>query len=117
MKKLIIAMACSSAIGLASSVMAAPPPKATILHCGCDDNGAGLVFQEISVSPNSKGHAKNHLAMERVESCLNSEGVVADFGQTESDCNLPGSAVMLEGLPMCVEGQAAGTLCGDELVQ
>ena len=72
MKKLLVTSACLLLSCVAGAAMAAKPEKSQILHCGCifdDDLGeAAMVYTEISVSRNAKGHL-NHTAGS-IDSCV-----------------------------------------------
>ena len=65
MKKLSLVLLSLVLIGFAGSAIAAKNAK-DVLHCGCvldqyGVEGHGMVYHEISISGNSKGHAKNHV--------------------------------------------------------
>ena len=99
----------------------AKKPKISILHCGVDEVTETMVYNAISVSKASKGHA-NH-----VVGSIDSEGtgefgdtgdgmveeIFVDYARTGNDCLLEGEG----GLPKCVdlgvpvpeEGQVCGS--------
>lgn len=93
--------------------------KTSILHCGCTETGAGMVYKEISVSKRSKGHVKNHLVGE-FDSCFagyaeDGSEIHNEFLRTGSDCTLEGE-MELEGLPACdsnPEDEIPGSVEGD----
>ena len=115
MKKLIVFMACLGVFGFTSSVMAEPPAKSTILHCGCviDEPGtANMRYSEISISSKSRGH-DNHVAGD-IDSCPAGDETFIDFLRTGSDCQLDGPPL---GDPIgdCVD-QEPGQVCGAEVI-
>ena len=115
MKKILLTLAISA---VASTAYAAKE-KTSILHCGCTEAGDAMVYEEISVSKNSKGH-KNHLATS-TDACVSGydiEGspLFTDFVRTGDDCSLSGS---LDGLISCAEFDVppvAEDICGAELI-
>jgi hypothetical protein len=116
MKKVIVSLACFSALGFAGAAMAEPPHgKATILHCGCvldaDDN-VGMAYVEINVSSRAIGHTKH--AIGATDSCVMADGVtLVDFVREGEDCQVSGSE--LAGLQPC-GGQTAGSSCGTQVL-
>jgi hypothetical protein len=116
MRKLVLSLACLTALGFAGGAMAQPPHgKATILHCGCvldADNVVGMAYVQVSVSSKARGHL-NHAA-DSLDSCVTADGDLVDFMRTGSDCQLDGAP--LGDLQGCVE-QVANASCGVEVVQ
>ena len=98
-------------LGLSSAVQA-KPPKVSILHCGVDEDSQTMVYQEISVSRSSKGHAK-HGEIESVGTGeLDSEGneILVDYVRFSADCVLNEESGVL-GLQAC-ELPEVGDECG-----
>ena len=115
MKKLTIAvaLACTGLVGLSSSAWAEKPTEDLLYHCGCESSGdgtaeatSGLVWHEIIVSSNSKGHRK-HLE-EDEENCtyVDESQVTQDnflqrgFNDVQDDGNEPA----LDGVDTCEDG-------------
>jgi hypothetical protein len=109
-----------TALAASSTASIAGGNKTSLLHCGCTDTGDAMMYHDISVSGNSKGH-QNHTATS-TDSCLTSYdaegyGIYADFVRTGDDCTLEGE---LEGLIACADFDSppiAGNICGEELIQ
>ncbi|MDH3467712.1 MAG: hypothetical protein OES26_17690 [Gammaproteobacteria bacterium] len=116
MKRLVVSMACLSVFGIASSAMAAPPGKSTILHCGCVVDAVGVPnmrYVEISVNSKTRGH-DNHFAG-TIDSCFDGVDTFTDFVRTGSDCQIDGPEL---GDPiLACEGPVAGDICGAEVTQ
>ena len=98
----------------------AKKPKISILHCGVDEVTETMVYNTISVSKASKGHA-NH-----VVGSIDSEGtgewggageimeeIFVDYVRTGADCLLEGEGDLLKcgdlGVPVPEEGQVCGS--------
>ena len=120
MKKLLVTSACLLLSFVAGGAMAAKPEKSQILHCGCtlDDEGmATMVYTEISVSKNARGHL-NHIAGS-IDSCFDGvdedgNDTYADFVRIGSDCQLGGE--QLGDLAECGD-VVAGDVCGEAVIQ
>lgn len=113
MKRLIVFLACSSALAFTGGAVAQSPEKANILHCGCVSDAAGnlaMVYTSINVSSRAKGHLQ-HVAGS-TGSCDN--GVTfMNFERTGQDCVVSGS---LSDLPACTT-EAPGAICGQLVAQ
>ena len=97
----------------------AKKPKISILHCGVDEVTETMVYNTISVSKASKGHA-NH-----VVGSIDSEGtgewgdtgdgmveeIFVDYVRTGADCLLEGDSDLLPrcAAPVPEEGQVCGS--------
>ena len=117
MKKLIVFMACLGVFGFTSSVMAEPPAKSTILHCGCviDESGdPNMRYSEISVSSKSRGH-DNHVVGD-IDSCPAGDEIFIDFVRTGDDCQIDGPPLGDPIDPCGEEGPVAGDVCGAEVI-
>ena len=117
MKRLVLSLACLSALGFAGSATAEPPHgKSTIRHCGCvldvDDN-VGMAYVEISVSSKAKGHGKH--AAGTIDSCVDANGGLVDIRRTGSDCYVSGAP--LGELVACTDTQAINSSCGEVVEQ
>jgi hypothetical protein len=112
MRTLLVSIACSSVLGFSGIALAAPPPKSTILHCGCAvdsaTGGATMQFVQISVSSRARGH-QNHVAG-NADTCLTIGGDAVEFVRTSSDCLVTGAP--LGDLVACGAEQVAGAVCG-----
>jgi hypothetical protein len=93
-------------VGVSSPALA-KAPKATILHCGCNEAGDGMQYWEIEVSRNSGGH-RNHV-VGSVDSCFDGVDTFTDFVRTGDDCKVSGSGVNY--LNSCEE-ETEGDDCG-----
>ena len=94
--------------------------KISILHCGVDEAAETMVYNTISVSESSKGHA-NHVVRS-----IDSEGtgefgdtgdgmveeIFVDYVRTGADCLLDGKS----DLELCGDGQSDGEVCGMKVV-
>ena len=90
--------------------MAAPKEKSTILHCGCNETGDGMVYKEITISSRSKGHV-NHV-VGSVDSCFDGLETYTDVVRTGDDCLVAGPNLANE-IAVCEEdGPVAGDDCG-----
>lgn len=115
MKKLTASLACLLAFSVAGPVLAAPPGKANILHCGCvvDDQGnLGMAYINANVSSKAKGHAKHGAGT--IDSCFDGVSTFVDFQRDADDCQIDGTPLV--GLSPC-ESQAEGGTCGAQLPQ
>ena len=120
MKKTLTLGLALTALAVSSTTAIAGGNTTSLLHCGCTDTGDAMMYHEISVSGNSKGH-QNHTAAS-TDSCLTGYdtegyGIYADFVRTGDDCTLEGE---LEGLIACADFDSspiAGDICGVELIQ
>lgn len=112
MKKLMLVLICSSVFGVTSTALADPPPKSTILHCGCAvdpaTGGATMRFVEITVSSKARGHL-NHIAGS-TDTCMDTAGQAVEFIRTSSDCSVSGAVI--GDMVLCGAGQVAGAVCG-----
>jgi hypothetical protein len=118
MKNLFLPLACLTVFALAGGVMAAPPGKATIRHCGCVLDSAdqvGMAYVQISVSSKAKGHLQH--VVESLDSCVMADGVtLVDFSRTGPDCQVDGTPLV--GLGSCTDLSIdEGQQCGNEVVQ
>jgi hypothetical protein len=86
---------------------AAGPPKADILHCGCNLTGDDMEMKQISISTKSKGHL-NHTFSD-VDSCFNGVETYTDVMRTHADCSLGDPNLSPNGLMLCSEDGAAET--------
>ena len=135
MKKLVLLLLALTLTGLAGPVLAEKKAKKQILHCGCvvventeaegGDWANAMVYTELDISGNSKGHAWNHVP-DSLDECWDGEEgslqIINDqevfvpetetFARTKSDCRLGGPNDPL--LDDCVveDGQEAGLSCG-----
>lgn len=88
--------------------------KATLLHCGCAEDGTQLEFVEITVSNRSKGHLK-HVAGS-FDSCSSDGENYLDFVRTGSDCQVDdGQPLIGDDIAFC-DDQVAGQACGEEVI-
>lgn len=111
MKKLVLPIVCSSFL-FTGPALSAPPPKSTILHCGCVITATGdaaMQFVQISVSSKAKGHQKHVTGT--TDTCFNSAGLPFEFVRTSSDCSATGGAP-LSGGAICDADQVVGATCG-----
>jgi len=98
-------------LGFASAAHA-KQPKVSILHCGVDEDSQTMVYQEISVSSSSKGHAK-HGPIESVgtgEFDADGNEIFVDYVRFSADCVVAEESGTL-GLQAC-ELPEAGDACG-----
>jgi hypothetical protein len=86
MKKIVIILGAVALVGMSVTATAAPPPKQTIMHCGCTVDGLGLEMRTIIVSSKGKGH-RNHLIGSETTCYLN-DIEVDTYTRTQSDCTL-----------------------------
>ena len=115
MKKLTAGLVCLLAFGFASTVIAARPAKANILHCGCavDDAGIlGMAFINANVSSKARGHNKHDAGT--IDSCFDGDDTFIDFQRTADDCQK--GVTPLGNLALCVD-EMAGTSCGIQAPQ
>ncbi|MGR8980708.1 MAG: hypothetical protein ACU84H_11555 [Gammaproteobacteria bacterium] len=64
-----------------------PPPKVTILHCGCNYSGYGLELKEVEINRNAlDGHDQHDVGS--YTTCEDTTGFT--FQRTISDCFLSG---------------------------
>ena len=99
-------------LGLGSAAHA-KPPKESILHCGVDEESQTMVYQEISVSGASKGHAR-HGPVESVgtgEVDADGNEITVDYVRLGADCVL-GDANGRMGLAACGDATEVGEVCG-----
>lgn len=115
MKKLTACLVCLLAFaGFATSVMAAPPGKANILHCGCvvdEEGNLAMAYINANVSNRARGHAKHGAGT--IDSCFDGVDTFVDFQRTNDDCQVEGN---LPGLRAC-EAEVDGGLCGERLAE
>jgi len=114
MKKWLIVSILLVMSGVAGSALGAKPQKSVILHCGCNDAADNLVYRQISVSRNARGHA--HHTQGTYESCIDDLGNSIDLMRTSGDCLVSGPQLRVE-LPLCEDlsvtgGPQAGDICG-----
>jgi hypothetical protein len=112
MRKLIISIACSSVLGFANVALADPPPKSSILHCGCTvdaaTGNATMQFVEITVSSRARGHLNHVVGSE--DTCVNGAAQAVEFVRASSDCLIEGAP--LGDLAICGAEQVVGAVCG-----
>lgn len=135
MKKIFLFALSLVLIGMAGPVLAEKKPKKQILHCGCvvventeaegGDWANAMVYTELDINGNSKGHAWNHVT-DSLDECWDGEEgslqTIDDlevfvpqtetFVRTDNDCRLDGPNDPF--LDDCVveDGQEAGESCG-----
>lgn len=117
-KTVIIGLALTSLFAYSTAVIAGGN-KTSLLHCGCTDAGDAMMYHEISVSSNSKGH-QNHTATS-TDSCLTGydvegNGIYVDFVRTGDDCTLNGEVDDLIACEDFDTPPVAGNICGEELI-
>jgi len=92
----------------AGTALAEPPGKSTILHCGCNELGDGMVYTEIEVSSRTRGHDA-HVAGS-IDACFDGIDTYNDVVRTGSDCQLSGPPL---GDPIVsCDGPEDGAVCG-----
>ena len=91
--------------------MAAPKAKSTILHCGCNLAGDGMVWSEISISSNSRGH-DNHV-FGTIDSCFDGVETYTDVVRMVDDCLVDGPQLR-DPIAECGDvAPIAGDPCGE----
>jgi len=127
MKKLTIALIAICTLGLAATVVAAPPAKSTILHCGCQWDGldASMNYEEITISSKSRGHDAHVVGS--IDSCYTGDEEVEvgvfeptfqDFVRNGDDCQLSGPPLG-DPIASCDSFDpepVAGDECGSEVI-
>lgn len=114
MKKVLIVSILLVMSVVAGSALGARPEKSVILHCGCNEAGDNLVYKQISVSQNARGHA--HHGQGTYDSCVDDLGNSVELMRVSGDCLVSGPQLRAP-LPLCVElsetgGPQAGDICG-----
>jgi hypothetical protein len=110
MKKIVIILGAVALVGMSVTATAAPPPKQTIMHCGCTDSGNGLEMRSIIVSSKGKGH-RNHLIGSET-TCyhpVETELEVGTYTRSQSDCTVT-PAGLWAGLNACTGSEPSD--CG-----
>jgi hypothetical protein len=109
MKKLVMLALLLGLVAISGSAFSSPPEKSAILHCGCNELGTGLEYNELSVSSKSRGHDQ-HVPGNGVESCFDGVDAYTDFVRTASDCQLSGPALgdPIAACSVAVEGDSCG---------
>jgi len=99
-------------VGAAGAALANPPGRSTILHCGCNEAGDGMVYNEITVSSRTRGHDA-HVAAS-IDSCFDGIDTYNDVVRTGSDCQLSGPPL---GDPIAsCDGPAEDDVCGTLII-
>jgi hypothetical protein len=113
MKRAITCLLFVLFIGMATTALADPPAKSTILHCGCTPEGDGMEYVAISVSSKTKGHDAHVVGS--IDSCFDGVETFTDFVRTGSDCQVDGPPLG-DPIEACGE-QLEGDPCGSEVIE
>jgi hypothetical protein len=100
------------AVATAGVASAGPGGKSTILHCGCNETGDGMEFNEITVNRNSRGHDE-HVAGS-IDSCFDGIETYTDVVRTGSDCLVSGPNLR-DPIVSC-DPESEGDVCGTPVI-